>query len=516
LWFLGPSRDSWPARVGLALFLLVMGVTHTTTLAIFALTLGCMTFARFVFGRFEERGVVARARGALAYDGPMLAVTVLAALVTYLVWNVGIWGVPTSLGESALVFPYEPDFFVARLVEWVVALRLWFNGPLFVIAVAGLLAVGRAWVDDDLARVSIVWLAPLVGVFGFLGALRYPYYRFFNTTLAWVILIGVGAYFALRFFVAIAETPGVGRWAYAGVAAIVLVLVTNLTSGFVLSNWNDPTRGWLTEKKHEDLHLLRANLAAMNELERPVVFVLDVRPPEIETLAQSWGITQVNGNTARHGMPPGQVEWALVYQGSIENFLQGRPTITGNAGYDRLARETWASVREGLEGAGEPLVVLASTLNENGPNARIAAGEQPLPDAGAEVDVWLLHDGLVEVVRGDTRPVLGSAEEVPGTPSGGLPHALWVAVAVGLLLLPGVLAARWFVPDADVAQIAGMGPALSLVFTVVVVTLVLAITRSPYSQTLAVVTLAVAATVGAGLGWSARRRGAGAAGAAPA
>ena len=48
--------------------------------------------------------------------------------------------------------------------------------------------------DDELARVSIVWLAPLVGLFGFVGGLTYPYYRFFNTTLAWVLLVGVGMF----------------------------------------------------------------------------------------------------------------------------------------------------------------------------------------------------------------------------------------------------------------------------------------------------------------------------------
>src|SRR5918997_1880575 len=455
LWFLGPSRESWRGRVGLALFLMVMGVTHTTTLAIFGLTLACMTVARFLFGRFQERGLLGRAWAALRYDAPMLVVTALAGVATYLIWNVGIWGVPTTLGESALVFPYHPDFLVARLVEWIVAMRLWFNGPLLVIGAVGLLAVGRRWVDDDLARVSIVWLAPLVGVLGFLGALKYPYYRFFNTTLAWVLLIGVGAYFTLRFFIERSRAPEVGRWALAGVVAIVIILVTNLTSGFVLSNWNDPTRGWLTNKKRQDLDLLRANLAAMNELDRPVVFVLDVRPPEIETLAQTWGITQVNGNTARYGLPPGQVDRGLMYQGTIENLLQEQPTITGNRAYDRLARESFKVVREGLVGDAEgenpipaqkPLIVLASTLNENGPNAPIALGEEPLPGNPGNMDVWLLHDGTIEVASGTTEPIYASSGDVPEPSEAGAGHLLWVTVAVVLLLIQIELANRWFLP----------------------------------------------------------------------
>ena len=516
LWFLAPSRTSWRGRVGLALFLLVMGVTHTTTLAIFGLTLGCMTVARLLFGSFEGKGLAARARSAVAHDGPMLAIAAIAAVATFLVWNVGIWGVPTTLSESALVFPYDPDFFVARLVEWIIAMRLWFNVPLLVIGAVGLLAVGRRWVDDELARVSIVWLAPLVGILGFLGALQYPYYRFFNTTLAWVLLVGVGAYLTLRFFLERSRVPAVGRWGLAGVLAVVLIVVTNLTSGFVLSNWNDPSRGWLTQKKKQDLDLLRANLARIDERDRPVIFVMDVRPPEIETLAQSWGITQVNGNTARYGLPPGQVEWGLMYQGTIGNLLRDRPTITGNAAYDRLARESFEVVRA-VTGAAqtspnrarEPLIVLASTLNENGPNAPIARGEGPLPAAGPEADVWLLHDGIVEVASGDTEPVYASDEEVPAPAEAGSGHASWVLALVVLMLVPGVLAVRWFLPDADLAQVLGMGPTLSLLFTVALVTSLLAVLRSPFSQGLALVYVLLSYVLGGGLFLLARRRGAG-------
>jgi hypothetical protein len=512
LWFLGPSRASWRGRAGLALFLIVMGVTHTTTLAIFALTLGCMTVARFLFGRFEVSGTLARARAALVYDAPMLVIAALAAISTYFVWTAGVWEVSTTLSESALVFPYDPGFFFARLLEWVVAMRLWFNGPLMIVGAVGLLAVGRRWVEDDLARVSIVWLAPLVGVLGFLGALEYPYYRFFNTTLAWVLLIGVGAYSMLRFFMERADTAAVGRWAYAGVVAVVVILVTNLSSGFVLSNWNDPKRGWLTNKKKQELDLLRANLAAMAQLERPVVFVMDVRPPEVETLAQSWGITQVNGNTARYGLPPGQVEWGLMYQGTIANLLRGRPTITGNAAYDKLARESWNVVEEGLgsEGrnaitSGDPLVVLASTLNENGPNAPVAAGEEPLPQTGAPADVWVLREDAIEVAGGDTRPMYATGADVPPVRDAGALHLLWAALAVALLAVPGVLATRWFLPEADLPQLLAMGPTLSLLFTVALVTGLLAVLRSPFSDGVALAYVALSFAVGVGLVLAARR-----------
>jgi hypothetical protein len=495
LWFVGPARASWRGRIGLGIFLLATGVTHTTTLAIFGLTLGTMTVTRIIFGR-SEAGLVGRVREVVRQDAPMLGTALAAAIVTVGIWSVGIWGETAPLSESALVFPYSKDFFMARLDEWVDAMRPALNGPLFLIGALGLLAAGRRWVNNDLALVSIVWLAPLVGTFGFLLGFVFPYYRFFNTTLAWVLLVGIGAYFALRFFVERARVGGSSRLALVGVFGVVFILATNFTSGFDASNWNDPTRGWLTAQKRADLDLLRANLTALDGLDRPVVFVIDVRPPEIETLAQVWGITQVNGNTARYGLPPGQIDQSYVYQGTLENYLAGEPTVTGNSAYDDLARASLEDLRAGTaESDQEPLVVLASVFNENGPNAGIASGEDHPPGTASDADLWILNEETITALGETSPPVNSAADEAEGGPL----HVGWLLVALALLLVPGVGFARWLVPDGRFADYMGIAPATSVAVLALAGTAVLAVARSPFSAPLAWITLGLSFVTGVAL-----------------
>jgi hypothetical protein len=73
-----------------------------------------------------------------------------------------------------------------------------------------------------------------------------------------------------------------------------------------------------------------------------------------------------------------------------------------------------------------------------------------------------------------------------------------VRVVLGfiLLLLPGVLAVRWFVPDAGVPEILGMGPALSAAMLSVLGIFVLAAVRTPFTSSLAFSTLAIGIAIG--------------------
>ena len=500
LWFLRPSRDSWAGRVGLFLFLLVAGVTHTTTLAIFGLTLGAMAFARLLFARVEVPGVKARVGHVLSADGPSLLTAFVAAIVTAVIWQFGIWGEPASLGESALVFPYDRDFFMARLDQWVDAMRPLVNGPLLAAGIVGLLAVGRRWVDNELTRVSIVWLAPLVGTFGFLAGLEYPYFRFFNTTLAWVLLVGVGAYVAITFFERL--TTSRSPVAALGIVAIAVVLITNISSGLQASGWSDPDRGWLTQQKRLNLDLLRANLQAMGDFDRPVVFISDARPPEVDTLAQVWGITQLNGNTSRYGLPPGQIDRGYIYQGDLLEFLADRPTVTGNDAYDDLSLEALEDTRAGLEDAGqEPLIVVASVFNEVGPNIDLFSGPSATEEAllGSE-DIWLLDQGQLTVLGGDTQPVYTDAADIPPPPDEPGPlHLAWVVFAFALLVIPGVIAERGLVagfPGSAFPDLLAMGPAAAVVLLVLSTTLVLGIAREPLSVTLAWISWLLALVAG--------------------
>lgn len=503
LWFLGPSRQSWWGRVGLALFLIVAGATHPTTLAVFILMTFGMTFVRFVFGRIEG-GIGRRLVSAVRDDGPMLLTATATLLLTYLVWTIGLWGEPAPLSESALVFPYEPDFFYARFTQWVAAMRPLLNGPLVLIGLAGLLAAGRRFVDDELARVSLVWMGPLIGIFGFLLGLAYPYFRFFNTTLAWVLLIGVGAYFAIRFFLDVARGGGVARLALVGVGAIAFILATNFSHGLVSSAWSDPTRGWLTPQKRLNLDLLRVNLETLDDLDRPVVFISDARPPEIASLAQVWGITQLNGNTGRYGLPEGQIDQGYVYQGELERFLAAEPTLTGDDAYDDLSRE---SLREIVDNAAhqDPLIVVAAVFNENGPNAALAGGQAAVPPNAGDADIWILHEGEIESISGDTQPPVDAVHQHAVMRTGWSPSVFWALLVVALLFMAGALAVPRLVGYADAAAYLAMAPTLGIVLCVVVGTLVLAVAADPLSKSLSWTVVALCVVTGAVLRAVARR-----------
>lgn len=498
--FLSATRDSWPARVTFGLFLVLAGLTHPTTLAIFCLTLGAMSVARLLYRRFDLRSVIRD-------DGPMLASGFAAAVVVVGIWVVGIWGQSASLTEAALSPPYGRDFFLDRLGIWIDTMRPALNGPLFLIGAAGLLAAGRRAAESDLARVSIVWLAPLAGVFGFLAGLAYPYYRFFNTTLAWVLLVGLGVYFVIRFFIDVASAGGTRSLALIGVVAVVVLIGTNFTTGFDTSGW---TRSeWLAADDRRDLDVLRSELATQTDEDTPVVFVIDDEPPRP---FQIWAFTKLAGNTARYGLPAGQIDQAYVYLGSLDNYLAGEPTSQGNETYDDLSPELLEYSREAVAEAGtDPLVVLADIFNPAGANAAIASGEEELvvpadPDGVAQFErLWVLHDGTIDRIGESVSPQL--PEEDPG-----ILHVLRAALGLALFLFPGWVMLRFALPRATFAESIGLAPALGLAVTVVTAIVLLTVVRGPLSPTLAWASLAVATAVPAALviaargGWKVRSR----------
>ncbi|HEX2235354.1 MAG TPA: hypothetical protein VHK89_03670 [Actinomycetota bacterium] len=477
LWFLSPARSSWPARAGLFVFLLMAGFTHPTTLALFCMVLGAIAAIRLVARRFDLRAV---ARD----DGPVLLTAGAAVVATYLVWAVGPWGESASLGEAALPPPYGSSFFLDRMVDWIAVMRPALNGPLLAAGVVGLLAAGRRWVDDELALVSIVWLAPLAGLFGFLAGIAYPYYRFFNSTLAWVLLVGIGAFFLIRMFLGLARRGGIARLALVGVAAVVAVVVTNFTSGLEQAGWNDPDKGWISAAARTDLDALRA---ALEGSDRPVVFVID----DDASGFQIWGYTKLAGNTSRYGLPPGRIDEGYLYLGSLGNYLRGRPTSTGETTYDRLSPALLEDARAGVRRAGEePIVVVAAAFNPRGSNAGIATGEEAPPPGAVGADVWVVRDGVVEGLSSEAPEVGSTPREEPDP---GLGHIALALLGLAVLLVPGLLALRWFVPGAGWAEAVGMVPALSIALLTLAGFAVLAVARAPFGTALAWVSLGIAA-----------------------
>ena len=484
--FIEPSRRSWPARVGVTMFLLLCGLTHPTTLVIFCAVLGCMAGLRLLFRKFDLRSV-------LRDDGPLLLSAFASVVITYAIWKVGIWGQSASLGDAALPPPYESSFFVDRLKLWVDAMRPLLNGPLFVIGLVSVLAGGRRIAENELSRVSIVWLAPLVGLFGFLIGKTYPYYRFFNTSLAWVLLVGVGLFVAARFFIELSRRGGLARVALLGVVALAFIVGTNFTTGFDLSGWNNASGGWLSAAERTDLDALRAALSGAGE-PRPVVFVTDSedRSPRI------YGATKLVGNTGRYGLPPGWIDEGYLYLGSLENLAAGEPTSVGSKTYDDVSvatlEETEAAIVESDE---PPIFVLATVFNEAGANVELVptdGGRIPPPSPTDDREVWIVADG--EVIQIEPGSISAESPQVPEeTP--GLGHLVRVIGGLLLLLLPGALAFRWFLRDGEMAQAVGLAPALSIAFLALIGMVVLAVARSPFSGGTAWITLGIAVVVAA-------------------
>lgn len=457
LHFIPSLRESWAARAGFSLFLVLSGLTHPTTLVIFCMTLGAMSFVRLILRRFDLRAVVR--------DDAALLLTAFGSLVlTVLIWTVGIWGGSASLTESALPPPYGVDFFFDRMVLWLDAMHPLLNGPLFFIGIAGLLVAGRRAVEDDLSLVAIVWLLPLVGAFGFLADKAYPYYRFFNTTLAWVLLVGVGTYFAARFFISR------GGLALLGLLAIAVIIGNNFVQGLEQSGWSRPASGWITGEARTDLDALRGYLEGVDE-DTPVIFVIDDEPAQP---FQIYGFTKLSGNTSRYGLPLGMIDRGYLYLGDFENLLAGEPTLRGEETYDTLSPALLRDTEKGIAASDEePLVVVASVFNKEGANVDIF--EEGTPPSEALV----VSDGAV-IAPGGSQAVAAGGED-----KGGVFHLLLVLVGFSLICLPGFFAFRFLSPAGGLPSALGMVPALGLGLVAAVTIVVLAVVRSPLSQGLA-------------------------------
>ena len=499
--FLSEARTSWPARIAFGGFLLAAGLTHPTTLVFFGFSLGLMSLVKLAFRKLDLRAVIRE-------DLPMLLTALAAAVVTYVIWTIGVWGESAALAEAALAPPYDSDFFLERMGLWIDAMRPWLNGPLLIVGVVGILSAGWRWADEDLARVSILWLAPLAGLFGFIGGLTYPYYRFFNTTLAWLLLVGLGAYFLIRFLISKSTIA-----AAAGLVLLGVLVATNFTTGFELTGWNNADGGWINASIRADLEALETRLAGVDE-STPVIFVMD----QENRNEQIWGFTKLSGNTSRYGLPDGMIDQGFMYLGSVENLLQDSPTgpngeaieqgtcdpddaeeaLSGDI-YPALSRETLCDVQANAEG--EPIVVVAQAFNSTGFNAEVVQFAREGFSATGGGDLWVVAEGEVTALSGE----LPAPE--PRVDDASALHLLQVVVGFALLLLPGALAFRFFLPDGHpVAESLGMVPALSILLLSLVGAVLVAVIRTPLDAPVAWATLVITTLLCAGLQVLGRRR----------
>lgn len=473
LFLLEAVRTSWAARAVFVVLLFLAGMTHPTTLVFFCLVLGAMAALRLITRRLDFASVVRE-------DLPLLAAAAFAAVAVVAVWRLGAWGPGVSLSEAAVPPPASEDFFFTRLTDWIRALRPLLNGPLFAVGIVSLLVAGRRAGENELSRVALAWLLPLVGVFGFLAGLAYPYYRFFNTTLAWVLLVAFGAAVAARFFILRAERAG--PIVLVGLVAIGAVFVTNFSSGY--PRWNDPDEAWLTDAQQTDFRALRGALEESGD-GRPVVFVIDA---DVTERVRIYGFMKFSANVARHALPHGYLDRGHVYLGDLANFLAGETTPGPNDDYRAISAATLADANSTSVG---PVIVVPEVFNRTGANA--ALFDMVTRPRVVPPEVWTVSDGVVR--SGDE--VVGEA----GPPPSGSPLRV-VLVAAGLLLFCGVglLALRGLLPGLGLAEALGLAPALAVAFLTVTGFVVLALARAPLSPALAWITVVLAAGAAALIG----------------
>ena len=437
LYLLEPARQDWGARLAFTGLLTVAGLAHPTTLVIFSATL-----------------VIIALLGAVL-DGDRRAVELLgvaaAATILLVAWRRGLWGPPASLKEAALPPPGTTGFFMTRLGEWLAAIQPVPNAALLGCGVAGLSLRTRSN-STTFARISLAWLAPLIGVLGAITSLAYPYYRFFNSTLAWVLLIGLGGYFALR---ASLRLPAVGR--VLGIAAVLAVIGTNFAAGVTRPSWNDPDHGWITPDERRDLDALSAHLG--NGTPDEVIFVVDT---DVREPVRLYGFVKRSGNIARYGVPGALQSRTSIYLGSVENLLAGRAT-TSDPYYERLSQATLEEIDE--VDTSVDVVVVAEVFNRSGVNAETE------PPAG----VLSVADGRVSQPAFHAEPRTLTS-----------PVTDWARVLLGamLMLAPGFVLARVLVPGTAAVN-AGFTVAIAIALVAGIAIAVVAVTREPLTPAIA-------------------------------
>lgn len=477
LYFIEPLRESWAARAGFAGLLVLAGLTHPTTLVFFCVVLGAASALRLLLRRFDFKSVIRD-------DGPLLIGAFVSVVVTYAIWKLGAWGPSVSLSEAAVAPPADAEFFKKRLGGWISELRPVLNGPLLIIGLVGLLAAGRRAFEDVLSRMTILWLLPLIGIFGFLAGVAYPYYRFLNVTVSWILLIGLGAAFLARMFVQWSRRTN--PLPLLGVVAIAAVLATNFTSGF--ERWTDLDESWLAPQQVTDFQALQVALEEHGN-GRPVVFALDTTATEE---VRVYGFMKLSANVSRAGLPHGYLDRGYVYLGSAESFFEGEPTPGTNEHYLEISEQTLEDAEAGIAtSGGEPIVVVASTFSQGELDDQ--RGTQLMPVEGT---VWGLDGGTVTDQSSGEELVSDLERDDPG-----ILNLAWVGLLMLVLLVPGFIWFRAIVPDGSTAEALGLVPALAVALLILSGFAVLTVSRAPFSSAYAWSSVAVATAAALGFWW---------------
>ncbi len=507
--FMRPAREgSWGARSAIALLLFMATITHPTTTAIFAAVLVAGAGFHLLTSRFSIRET-------WRSDAAVLLSAGAGAVAGLAMWKLGVWGVKAPFADAALPPPYPMGAFKDTLGQWVGSLKPVVTGPLAAIAIGSVATTTwrerkRGVPMDEYPRMSLLWLFPLLGLFGWLAGLTYPYYRFFNTTLAIMLLTGMGAWVAIRWASRRSRPAGV---------VVSLVILAGLgfvmARGFEESNWNSQalTARFLDPGTRSGLAAAQAYVAA-SDPGRPVVFVIDYRRDR-----KAWGWAKTFSNVARSGLDGDEALRSAIYFGDLPDFLANRPSghidldrckpAPLDRVYDCVSVGFFAEMRHQLAPYEKaPTAFLVGRFNVGSANEQaLERYPKVAPDVAvvtgpnvAPVDDRAMAAGLA-AGRSEARS-LANPEGLFADPL----HILRVLFVLALLLVaPGLIAMRWFQLEDFPSRLA-LVPGISFAMTITAAFLVKAVHRTPIGVADGIASVVLACGAAAVLHVLARRR----------
>ncbi len=508
--FMKPAREgSWGARSAIAMFMFMATITHPTTTAIFVAVLLAGAGLHFLTSRFSI-GATWRA------DAAVLISAGIGVLIGFAMWKVGAWGVKAPFADAALPPPYPSSAFKDTLGDWVGSLKPALIGPLIAIAIGSV--AWRTWRErargipmDEYPRMSLLWLLPLLGLFGWVAGLTYPYYRFFNTTTALMLLTGMGAWIATRWAQRRSRVLG-------GAVAVVILAAFAFTMvrGFDESNWNSQalTARFLDPGTRSGLAAAQGYIAK-SDPDRPVVFVVDYRHGD----RKAWGWAKTFSNVARSGLEGDEALRTAIYFGDLRDFLADRPTgnirladchpVPLNKVYDCVSAGFFDEMRTQLAPYHEaPIAFLVDRFNAGSRNEKIPATYRHVsPDVAVVTGPGLAPLDQHALSAGQAAGV--AERNALAHPSGRFSdplHLLRVLAVLALLLVaPGLIAMRWFQLDDFPSRLA-LVPGISFAMTITAAFFVKTVHRTPFSVADGVASAVVACGAAVVLHLLARRR----------
>jgi hypothetical protein len=348
---------------------------------------------------------------------------------------------------------------------------------------------------ESFAEILVAWTLPLIGMLGFAVGAAYPYFRFFNATLAPLALAAIALTVIVLWAFRVRQRPW--RSVVPAVAVVGTALVLGMWWQRGLSEWNAEAnvqqKAWLTPQIRETL----AAASAFIELQpegTPVVFVTDAQPGEIVPYSHY----KEHANAIYAGLPGDRIADTTLFFGRIPDLRAGRASKSTDDPYNDIAKETAAAALPILER--DALVLAPAVFNEHSPNLRVLegcahdtlnvpAGAPACLEAGDSA-LYFLRD--LSTVAGPEESLQAAADAArdarrfvasPPGPIAGLAGTLLAMLRLALLLLlPGWLFYRRF-PNRTWPEGVALVPLLSITGVTAVGVVVMAVVRSPFTHT---------------------------------